>query len=192
MVLQQVQGFAARRSTKILRCVIPGQLVEVRITRVRTRHEHGTETAIHRVARIKWQRAIVLRLHVAGVYVSVLRGRRRWRSLSLHRRFYAFLFALRVVALAEVLRLLLFRLMLRTRRWHLRLGLFARLFLPPLLTGIQIVSSVVLNRTWWRWRRRSLTLRAVINVIRAHLALHFYTLLEYLMILMLLVLQTRL
>lgn len=119
VMLEQVQRFAAGWPTEIFRCVIPRQLVEIGVTRIRTRHQHGAEAAVDRMARIERQRTVVLWLHVTGMNVSVLRGRRRRRSLSLHRRLHALLFALRVLALSEILWFFLLRLMLRTGRWRL-------------------------------------------------------------------------
>lgn len=167
--------------------------MEIGVARIRAGYQHGAEAAVDRVARIEWQRAVVLRLHVTGMNVSVLRGRRWRRSLSLHRRLYALLLALRVFALSEVLRLFLLRLVLRTGRWRLcLLTLFIFLF-SPLFARIQVIPPVVLNRSRRRRRRRrSLTLRAVVDMIWTHLTLHLDALLEYLMVFVLLVLETRL
>lgn len=168
--------------------------MEIGVTRIRAGYQHGAEAAVDRMTRVERQRAVVLRLHVTGMNVSVLRGRRWRRSLSLHRRLHALLFALGVFALSEILRLFLLRLVLRTGRWHLcLLTLFIRFLFSPLLTRIQVIPPVVLNRSRrWRRRRRSLTLRAVVDMIWTHLTLHLDAFFEYLMVFVLLVFQTRL
>lgn len=184
-MLQQIQGFAARRSAQILRCVIPRQLVEVGIARVWSGHHYGTEATVDWVARVKWQTTVVLGWHVrTGMNVRVLGGWWWWWTLRLHRRLDPLLLALGLVTLAEILGLLLFRLVLGTRRRGFGLRCLHHLVLSPLLTGVQVVPSVVLN-----WRRCLTLILGVIHVVRTHLTLHLYTLLQDLMVLVLFVLH---
>lgn len=97
VVLKEVERLrgALRRPRQVLgRVVRPRHLrVKVRTAAVRAWNQHAS---IHRVVRVKWERAVMGRLHVTGVDISVLRSGRRGRTLRFHSWFYAFLFHLLV------------------------------------------------------------------------------------------------